>query len=755
VAADFDAGSIEGTLDLNNDPFLAGLLKAKAKADEFEHDDITPNLGLDKTKFDAEKDEAEVQLEDLDHKKAEPEVKLGGVAGFLAGLGLVDHEMKKTGGSGESAFMGIGIKMALLIPGVIALAAAMGPLVAVVVGFGVAAGVAFGGVVLSLGLFAFALKSALGPVLAANKAGKDLSGWAGRAQDAIHGLGKVWGQLTASVKPQMFHLIVMALGDLSAILPKLAPLLKVVTEGIGGVVDSIAQVTRTKGFDHFLKQLQQFMGGFLNGLGPVLADALHIFMNLFGALQPLMKQLGHGIVVAADATAQFTKHLKNGGIDGFIGSIEKFLPLLGKLADDTVKGLANLGKGLAPLSGPAIKFIDGLVRAIGSLNLAPLSKGLGDLLDALQPLLPVLANLINKGLALLGPALTIVGKAIQFIGSNTAAASVLIGLATAVGLAVGAYKAWIAVTKLMKAAQTALDIVMDANPIMLVVVAVAALAAGLIYAYTHSKKFREIVNGAFTDVKKIAKSVFNWLTGAVKDTIDFVKNHWQLLLSILTGPIGAAVIFLVTHFSQIKAGFTNLIGDVKGIVSNGVDDVVGFFTSLPGRITALGGRMLNAGQSLMQHIFSGLESAATSVGGFAANIAESIWHELESVLNNILPHSLSIHKGPIHVTVPLFPMLATGGVTNGPMNATIGDNPGGQEAVIPLDKYDLPSKGQTEQIAARAAQANTAIVGLLGQMVALLAKGTDHEAAAEALGKVLSTHSAQQTRAMIQAARAT
>lgn len=738
MAADFDAGSIEGTLDLNNDPFLAGLMKAKAKADEFEHENIRPSLDLDKGDFDAKKDEADVEIDKLGAKKAEPEVKLKGVAGVLAGLGLVQHEMDKTKHASEAS-LGVGLiaRIGLIIGGVLSLAAAMGPLVAVVVGFGVAAGVAFGGVILSLGLFAFALKSALGPLMAANKAGTTLTGWAGKAQAAFGQLKSAWGSLTDSVKPQMYQLLADVFKSLAGILPKLAPLLKTVTGGMSGVADAILKVVNSHGFDTFLKQLQSFMGGFLKGLGPLLADGLHIFLNLFSALQPLMSQLGHGISQAADATERFSKHLKNGGIDGFIGSIEKFLPMLGKLATDTVKSLGAIGQGLAPLSGPAIKFIDQLVQTLGQLNLAPLAKALGDLLGALGGALPTIRDALNFLVPLLS-------KVIEFAASLLSdQAIVKVILAVVAALVI-----W---TK----AQAVFNAVMDANPISLIIIAIGALVIGLIYAYKHSEKFRDIVNGAFHAVKVVVGGVLDFITAAVKDTIDFVKHHWQLLLGILTGPIGAAVIFLISHWSQIKAGFSNLMGDVKNIVSSGVDNVVGFFTSLPGRITALGGQMLNAGKSLMGHIFSGLESAATSVGGFAANIADSIWHELESVLNNILPHSLSIHKGPIHVTVPLFPMLATGGVTNGPMNATIGDNPGGQEAVVPLDRYDLPSKGETAQIASRAAAANTQIIGLLGQMVALLAKGTDHEAAAEALGKVLSTHSAQQTRAMIQAARAT
>ena len=51
-----------------------------------------------------------------------------------------------------------------------------------------------------------------------------------------------------------------------------------------------------------------------------------------------------------------------------------------------------------------------------------------------------------------------------------------------------------AAAKVAAAAQFLFDAAMDANPVMLVVIAIAALIAGIIYAYTHFKTFRDAVN---------------------------------------------------------------------------------------------------------------------------------------------------------------------------------------------------------------------------------------------------------------------
>lgn len=913
MAADFNAGSIEGTLDLATTPFKAGLAEARRQAAEFEGKKIEAKADINKTEFDAKKDEVNTDLAKIDHKKAEAKATLD-ISDVLAKYAILNKVLNPGGLSGDGkGFLGASLgtaKIAGIVGGVLSLIAALGPLSVALAGVGAAGAAAFGGIAISLGLFAAAAKSAFGEIEKANKAGVTLTGWAGKAQAALKGLTDGWHKLVGAVQPQMFHLFTQTFAGVAAILPKLIPLLRTTTEGVSSIVDSVLQLTRQPIFEKFLASLRQFIGGFLQGAGPVLANLLHTFMNLFIGLQPLMAMVGHGIEQAASAVEKFSA---GKGFDQFVHTAMHALPAVVGLLHDLFSGVRNLIGGLAPLAEPAIKFIGALVQAIGHLHFAPLAKGIGDMLTALQPLLPVLAHLINVLLKPLGqflsslahgpvatlthnlnselhpafkalrsilhdlvqplsdfagsianlanptgvhllnaglkalagvvhtlakplgnllvalegvidngietiiPLLPTLGKLLGGVASalvpvvnlfsaiisHRAVADVILGLVGAIYLGVKAFEAYRAImatvellqaayatamlgsaaatdagglslviyvarlvamkvaqgiaaasSGVLAAAQWALNAAMDANPIGLVVLAIAALAAGLIYAYKHSQTFRNIVNGAFHAVKDVAKSVFDWLANAVSFVIDFVRNHWQLLLSIMTGPIGAAAIFIITHFGQIRDFIGNVIGEVKSVVSSGVDNVFGFFQALPGRLLGLAGSFLNAGKSLMGSIFHGLESAATAVGGFASSIANSIWHELETVLNNILPHSLSINKGPIHITVPLFPRLASGGVTNGPMDATIGDNPGGREAVVPLDKYDIPKKGDVADIAGRAAAANSQIIGLLGTMVGLLAKGSDHEAMAEALGKVLEQHGDAQTRRMVQMARA-
>lgn len=127
-----------------------------------------------------------------------------------------------------------------------------------------------------------------------------------------------------------------------------------------------------------------------------------------------------------------------------------------------------------------------------------------------------------------------------------------------------------AATKAVAIAQRALNLVMRANPIGLVVTALLALGAGLVAAYKKSETFRNIVDGAWSAIKTVVGAVWNFLRDKVFAPIvnwfktlgqratsmkDSIKGAWDKLASAL----GAAWNWIYRNVVQsFIAGFTNL-----------------------------------------------------------------------------------------------------------------------------------------------------------------------------------------------------
>lgn len=178
-----------------------------------------------------------------------------------------------------------------------------------------------------------------------------------------------------------------------------------------------------------------------------------------------------------------------------------------RMADDVGDAGARATGHLDKLGGAAEGLDDKFGRAAGAAG--ALSSG-ADLIGnekasvALQAI--GLATDFFSGVGQLG---ILVFEALSVSEVENEAATVSNTIATKA--AAGASKAW-------AIAQGALNAVMDANPIALVVLAVVALVAGFIIAYKHSETFRAIVQAAMRG----ASNAVHLVVDAVGDVVGWV-----------------------------------------------------------------------------------------------------------------------------------------------------------------------------------------------------------------------------------------
>lgn len=83
------------------------------------------------------------------------------------------------------------------------------------------------------------------------------------------------------------------------------------------------------------------------------------------------------------------------------------------------------------------------------------------------------------------------------------------------------------VMKIVAAGQAALNAVMSANPVALVVLAIAALVAGLIALYNRSESFRKVVDELWDGLKRVASVVYNSVITAFERCLNTVQTLWK------------------------------------------------------------------------------------------------------------------------------------------------------------------------------------------------------------------------------------
>jgi hypothetical protein len=105
----------------------------------------------------------------------------------------------------------------------------------------------------------------------------------------------------------------------------------------------------------------------------------------------------------------------------------------------------------------------------------------------------------------------------------------------------------------LTAAWVELNAIMDANPIMIVVLAIAALVAAFVLAYNHIKWFRDMVDAVWAWMKTAASDVTNWIITAWGNVVKFVTKLPGVLANAGKG-----------MWDWLKQGFQDVIAWVMG-----------------------------------------------------------------------------------------------------------------------------------------------------------------------------------------------
>lgn len=254
--------------------------------------------------------------------------------------------------------------------------------------------------------------------------------------------------------------------------------------------------------------------------------------------------------------------------------------------EDKFDGVGNMAKRMAD------DVEDSTARGAGGLDrMGSASEGLDDKFGRAAGA----AGALSSGADLIGnekasAGLQAIALATDFF-SGVGQVGILVteGLGLAQAKAAAESKAAAAVTKAQAGAQAALNLVMSANPILLVVIALAALVGGFILAYKHSETVREIVQKfgkagavAIHAVTDAVGDVIDWL-GRVISKFGVVGDAVHFYVFIIKTEIGAVVDIVKFVVDKVEAaghvwgGFKDKAVDAARTL---VDKVGGFFHNL-------------------------------------------------------------------------------------------------------------------------------------------------------------------------------
>lgn len=229
----------------------------------------------------------------------------------------------------------------------------------------------------------------------------------------------------------------------------------------------------------------------------------------------------------------------------------------------------------------------------------------------------------------------------EWLSNNLPTVGVIIGGVTA---AVAAFKiaAWSAklategftiATKLQAIAQGALNAVMNANPIGLIILAITALVAGFVYLWNNCEGFRNFWINLWEGIKNAASAASEWLKGVWTSITSAFSNAWNSITSFLSGVWQTIKNVVQVGIMAIKAiisgAFAIITLPFRFIWENCKDTIMAAWNAIKEKVTAA----LNAIKGVISNVWNAIKGVIVPIITAIVNFVKQRWENLK---NNVL-----------------------------------------------------------------------------------------------------------------------
>lgn len=697
-ALDFlDSKSVRTAIDLNDRLFVTKFQKTKKELDRLDGRKVKTAIQVDSALANVEVTTFKTVLRSIPNKvRTRLEVDSDKAEGFLRALSAGIDESTKSWDRLATKIRTIGTVLGNMVQGVlisnitllVPIIASLVPVLmavlnAISVVAGGAAGLAGAFGVASAGVVAFGAMGISALTMLADgtlEATKETE----RYEASLDSLKSAWAGLIQQNQAQIFNTLANSIDTAKVALSGLTPFINGVSQGMeqasakmldwarnSQVAQRFFEMMGTTGVRIFNNMLNA-AGSFGSGLISVLTQ-----------IAPLAEWVSQGFKKMGQAFNEWAQSVEGqNAIKSFIEYTKQNLPLIGQIFGSTFKGIFNLMKAFAPnthlvLQGLADmaqkfeewsatiaqsdgfkKFIDyiqengpKLIQLLGNIiniiinvatAMAPFAAAvldvaiaMTDFIEALTEAHPAIGIMLGLIATLAGIFMTLgppILGAIDFIGKF---AKVLTGADTAIEGLTAIGSGLMTVLEDLGAAFLALD-----APILLIIGAVAAVVAILVWLWNTNDSVRDALTNAWdvisTTIGGAIQSVIDWfiqlydnIMQTIEPLIPIFQQFGDFINQILGVVIVQAINFLVEAFKGLWLAVSVIFTAIGAIVSSVIQLIVGLFTAFIQLIT---GDFSGALQTLQTTFWNVLNTIWGAVQSIFSQISNFIFASLNSIL---------------------------------------------------------------------------------------------------------------------------
>ena len=309
-------------------------------------------------------------------------------------------------------------------------------------------------------------------------------------------------------------------------------------------------------------------------------------------------------------------------VSGAVNNCKDAAKNMADTMQDNLEGQLTILK--SQLQELAISFGDLLMPAVRSIVSG--LQGMVDVLNAMPDGVKRVIMIVALLAAALGPVLIIIGKTLSAIGTIMTWAPKLAGAISAV-----------------KGAFAALSATMMANPIAIVIAAIAALVATFIYLWNTNEEFRQFWIRLWNEIKEVAVQVWTAVSqflvsawNGIRNTAvavwngirDFFSGLWAGIKTLFTTVVTAISTFLVGAWNGIKTIITTVMNAIRTVIStvwNGIRTIIS--------------TVLNGIRGTVNSVWNGIRNTISSVVNGIKNTVSgafnAMWSGIRSTISGI------------------------------------------------------------------------------------------------------------------------
>ena len=353
--------------------------------------------------------------------------------------------------------------------------------------------------------------------------------------------------------------------------------------------------------------------GSMRSLSAILADC----RVAFGGMTEAEKANNAEALVGKNAMSGFLA-LMNAApedIEKVSGAVNNCKDAAKNMADtmqDNLEGQLTILK--SQLQELAISFGDLLMPAVRSIVSG--LQGMVDVLNAMPDGVKRVIMIVALLAAALGPVLIIIGKTLSAIGTIMTWAPKLAGAISAV-----------------KGAFAALSATMMANPIAIVIAAIAALVAAFIYLWNTNEEFRKFWIRLWNEIKEVAVQVWTAVS-------QFLVSAWNGIRTVITTVMNAIRTVITTVWNGIRTIISTVLNGIRGTVNsvwNGIRNTISSVVNgIKNTVSSAFNAMWSGIRSTISGIYNTIRDGLGNAVNYITGLASAGWRWGADIINGIV-----------------------------------------------------------------------------------------------------------------------